>query len=271
MPLLDLEGRTEEGITKRLKNPPEVFANDDDLGGGYAIWRGSRMFNEGEPVDVAVLLTEPSAPNGLGSLDGLKEIMSVFTVVGYANKRSPIREAKTAGGPATGGGVTPSGELTPDDTYMSMLYDAAADLNKILFSFDPEADFMDGSPVGRTASGLYKVETALRAELIGQDNPADPDASVTVMDASYCNANQWHGMGRSGNELGSIMSEAGMFPDSVLLVVPAEQHHYVHKSRLLGATATAYYAHDAIAEIAEVTSYPMIMDNGFIPRGLIKG
>ncbi|MEK7153155.1 MAG: hypothetical protein AAB834_04355, partial [Patescibacteria group bacterium] len=140
---------------------PDVFTDDVDLGGGYGIWRGSYYMNGEQPVEVGVLLTEPSDPNGLGTLADLRENMGHFAVVGYANKRSIRREATIRQTAQSIGSVTIGGEIVPDDSYMSMLYDVAGELNRELFSFDPDVD-IEGNPVGRTALAMQKIEEALR-------------------------------------------------------------------------------------------------------------
>ena len=169
-------------IAGGLGKPPEAFAEDDELGGGYGIWKGANFMappvppeylQPGQsaypPIEIGVLLTEPSAPNGAGTLEDLRENIGAFSVIAIANKRSLIREAQIKGVAPTLGSVTATGEIVPDDAYIESIMNEAADQNKLVVSIDPERDFFNGQPVGRTATGLYKVETAVRAEMVLQD------------------------------------------------------------------------------------------------------
>lgn len=253
-----------------LEQPPAAFAEDNDLGAGYGVWRGSR-YMAGQAIDVGILLTEPSDKQGLGSRRELRDNMSQFSAVGYANKRGLVREAQIKGVAATVGAVTLSGELVPDDTYLSMLYDVAAENNTLLFSFDPEQDMLSGQPLGRTAVGLQKVEDTLRTEMMALDDPTEPDGSHVAMDITYCNTLQWHGVGRSGQELAKIQSEAGVFPPAVLLIVPAEQHHLARKMQMAAqANVEAVFARPEFARIPEATAYPLAMEAGFIPGSVLR-
>ncbi|HET8670770.1 MAG TPA: hypothetical protein VFM05_09150 [Candidatus Saccharimonadales bacterium] len=265
-PLLDVEAGDAEVARRLLHNPPDVFAQDDDLGGGYAIWRSSHYMNGMEPLSVGVLLTEPGDKNGLGTLADLRENIGMFAVVGYANRRSIRREAQMKGCAPTIGAITLGGEVIADDTYMSMLFDVADGLGKPVFSFDPRTDIISGKPSGRTASGLHKVETVVRAEGVLQD-PANADAAVLALDMVYANTLQWHGVGRSGEELGQIMSETnGIMPPSVLLVVPHEHGDVARKIQASSVSyVTALFARPEFAQIPESVSYPLAMQNGYIP------
>ncbi|MEK7152720.1 MAG: hypothetical protein AAB834_02130, partial [Patescibacteria group bacterium] len=103
------------------------------------------------------------------------------------------------------------------------------------------------------------------AEAVAQD-ASDADASLLGMDIAYCNTHQWHSVGRSGNELGRIGAEYDMFPPSVLLIVPAEQHHLARKLVMGGASnTTAVFARPEFQDIPEAISYPLVMEHGFIP------
>ncbi|HEX9153290.1 MAG TPA: hypothetical protein VF809_00545 [Candidatus Saccharimonadales bacterium] len=244
--------------------PPELFTADNDLGGGFGIWRGSFEANGREQVSVGVLLTEPSDPNGLGALDDFRENMDCFPVVGYSTRRSVCREGAIKAAGLRDAKFGPNGELLPDDTYMETLFGVAADQNKLMFSFDPETDFF-GQLIGRAAVALGEVEMALRAECALQD-AADADGSVLGMDMVYCNELQHYGVGRSGNEMAKIWGDIGMFPPGILLIAPAEHHHLARKIQVAGDTAVnAIFARPEFEGIVEATTYPMVMENGFIP------
>ena len=271
-----------------LGKPPKVFEEDNDLGGGYGVWKGANFMappippehlgpgeNAYPPIDVGVLLTEPSAPNGAGSLEDLRNNISSFSVIALANKRSLIREAQIMGVAPTLGSVTATGEIVPDDAYLEMIMNEAADQNKLVVSIDPEKDFFTGQPVGRTASGLYKVETAIRAEMTAQDDPKDTQAHIHAMDAVYCDRLQWHGVGVAGNEGAKLLSDpqVGYFPDSVLVIAAAEHHHYVKKFQYAGGAAVnaqAIFARPEFAAIPESRAYPVYSEGGFIPGGAIN-
>jgi hypothetical protein len=271
-----------------LGKPPEAFAEDNDLGGGYGIWRGAnfmappippKYLRPGQtsypPIEVGVLLTEPSAPNGAGILADLRENIGAFSAIAIANKRSLVREAQIKGVVPTLGSVTASGEVVPDDAYLEAIMNEAADQNKLVFSIDPEKDFFNGQPVGRTATGLYKVETAIRAEMALQDNPEDTQAHIGAMDAVYCDRLQWHGVGVAGNEGGNLMADpqVGFFPDSLLVIAAAEHHHYVKKFQYAGGAAvhaTAIFARPEFENIPEARAYPIYSEGGFIPGGAVS-
>jgi hypothetical protein len=265
-PLLNLEATDPSQARRLLDNPPDEFATDDDLGGGFAIWRAVNSFNGGEPLSVGVLLTEPSDPQGLGALQDLRTNMSYFSAVGYANKRSIRHEAMIMGCAPGIGSVTMGGEIVPDNTYMDTLLGVAAEQNKEVFSFDPEVDPITGSPIGRTALGLYKVEMAVRAEAVMHD-PAGAYTDLAHQDKAYCNALQWHGFGRSGNELGRIMGEFGMMPPSVLLVAPREHGDLARKVQIGSVSyVQALFAHRKLAEIPGSAQYALAMQDGWTPK-----
>ena len=275
-------------IAGGLDRPPKAFAEDDDLGGGYGVWRGANFMappipaehlkpgeNAYPPVEVGVLLTEPSAPNGAGTLSDLRENISQFSAIAIANKRSLIREAQIKGVAPTLGSVTATGEVVPDDAYLEMIMNEAADQNKLVFPIDPEKDFFNGQPVGRTATGLYKVETAIRAEMALQDDPADTQAHIGAMDAIYCDRLQWHGVGVAGNEGAKLMADpqVGFFPDSLLVIAAAEHHAYVKKFQHAGGAAVqaaAIFARPEFADIPESRAYSIYSEAGFIPGGAIN-
>ena len=89
----------------------------------------------------------------------------------------------------------------------------------------------------------------------------------------YSNTLQWHGVGVAGNKMSEIMGDAGVFPDSVLLIVPAEHHHLVRKVQMVGKKAVeaqAVFARPEFESIPETRSYPMVSEGGFIPGSALS-
>jgi hypothetical protein len=238
--------------------PPAMFANHIDLGGGYGIWAGAQYMGFEQ---VGVLLTDPTDANGLGDLDDFKEVVGMFSAVGYADSRSLIVEARRPRDVSEMGAVTPSGEIVPHDSYLDTLRGVIDDQGKTLVSFcmEPGVDHPD------LMLAMRRARERAAAEAVLQD-AKDSNAELLKPDIEYRNAWQWYGVGRAALE--AIRTQS----PTLLLVVAAEDGDIANKLDVRGApNVVASFARPEYIAIPEARSYPFAMRQGYIPGAAFKG
>jgi hypothetical protein len=245
-----------------LDVPPPIFAHDDEANLGYLLWRNSGGMTDYR-LHVNVLVTDPSSPEGLGDPDELLQLMDGADCVGFSTKRSVFRGEMQRRTVPSVGGMTLASEVMQNDPYVQAVRATAKSSNVRLFNFDPPADPF-GKPATSAGRNLEKVEDMVRIDTLRLEDMENPDDAFTASDLVYCNMLEWLKLSQSGRELDRFAMDAGEYPDTLLLLLPAELGGFSDKLGSLGVSQATDFAHEGLRNQEDYLAYPYMINAGLV-------
>lgn len=240
--------------------PPVQFTLNAELAEGYEFWR------EHTDVPVGVLLTDPYSPRSLSAQEEYHQLVQGHEVIGVAHTRSVYRHLRQAEVGLAAGDAALNG-IEPHPNYIQTLKEAEG----FDFTFDPVLG--RGAPIPGITRALLKmremVESVMRPwrAIYSTENPEPPADWWHAPDMVYCNTLQWAQLGLAGLYLADICGEQfeGEPPESILLIIPAEQSDLIGKLEVSGMKAIkAYVAYPEMLQEKDYQAYGRVLETGMI-------
>jgi len=256
-------------ISMPPKTPPSAFVHSK-LGDGYGMWQSFR-YGQARPL-VAVYMTDPSSPEGLGDIEELRNIMGDADIVVHSEVQAVrAEEVRRLANPV---GRIALGGIERKATYRSTLEDMAQSVGKSIVNLAPEIDpFTNRLDEGGLA--LQAVRDAVVGQGLDQKDPNDPDATYLATDLVYANTVQWHHLMKAGLEIEKWRTaHHGLVPASMLMIAPMEHVDIARKlveSGLPGENIIPGAAHDEFFADDLYIPYARVLDAGFIDKAWLEG
>ncbi len=250
---------------------PPVFSEDMDTKDGLFAWRMAAD-NAANVFDVGVLLTDPSRPDGLGDPKMLRELVNAYDMVGHAATRGALhtiwQHEKIGSGEIIPGQWLGRAESHP--AYTAQLEAELAATGKPSFSIDPSIQSGLSVPMTRL---VQRVRDEVFNLADTQTDIHEPEDRVVFADMVHVDSLGHLLVANAGLKMDIAVEEDGIYPNSALLIVPAELSTVIDKQKIArgfdpGAEheeTQTYMAHERFAEDLYFTMYTMALAEGRMP------
>jgi hypothetical protein len=268
------------GFDREPNRPPMRFEEDTyGYREGRRFWEGADEESNQE-VEVHILLTDPSRPDGLGKPGVFEQVAQQYDIVGHTAVRGAVFAARQHGLGDRAPGLYLD-DNTSHDEYKGRLENALQRLGTPNFSFTPSIRSGLMVPIARSLQRGRKAVYDLLGE---QEDLQRPDLATYAADMAHTNELGHAMLGEAGIKLRDYIDHdvdkgghTKPFPERILLVAAGEHgnlQEYVEDAMGVPSddniVKTGLTLPEAMQEGSDIYWYVQAKSMGYIPKGQIR-